>query len=88
MQTSYKNLPIVLYNHSNNSFEESALKTIEYKNSPDELTVLQYDDLKENHRYRVQIQYHTMASNNEKRRAIIINSNNYEFEFTHKVTFL
>ena len=63
-------------------------KTIEYNNSPDELTVLQYDDLKENHRYRVQIQYRTMATNNEKRRAIIINSNNYEFEFTHKVTFL
>lgn len=60
-------------------------KIIEYNNSPKDLQFLQYNDLKENVGYRVQIQYHTIGTNHEKRRALIINSNIYEFEFIHRV---
>jgi len=63
-------------------------KVIEDNNSPDDLQLLQYDDLKENRRYRVQIQYHTWATNTEKKRAIMINSNINEFEFIHQVIVL
>jgi len=60
-------------------------KIIENNYSPGDIQILVYNDLKENLRYRVQIQYRTVATNNEKRRAIFIKSNNYEFEFTHQV---
>ncbi len=60
-------------------------KIIEYSNSPGDLQFLQYNDLKENVRYRIKIQYHTTGANQEKRRALIINSNIYEFEFIHRV---